>query len=404
MAGRRWGFGGRADAFAAALDGTIGPASDTDARLVALVGRLRAVPEPPAAMRAASRAALMSAATVGAFELARNGSGAALHAAAATTSGSAQVTAGATTGTATFAAGTTASTAAGTAAVGGLAGLVHAAAAPFIAAATVTALTATGIGIAAHRATPGNPFYSIKKGFEQLQLDLADGKTSAAKTRLGFAAARLHEIRQLATTDASALTQKRIAGLVEDVWSNLNAATPALLAGSLPDQQAIWSALNDATTSLNGLTAHLPAALTSTLTTALDQTISLLTSTQSAVGTVLGTLVQGGVGGTVGVPAPSASAGVTVGVPAPGLPTAGPTGVGVPPVSVPPISVPPLGSILSGDGGLVGGLVGGLLPPAPTPQPTGAAGSNPTTPAQGGIVAPVTSAAGGLLCQLLRVC
>jgi hypothetical protein len=62
--------------------------------------------------------------------------------------------------------------------------------------AAVVALT--GVGIASSRSLPGQPFYSLKRASESLQLKMADGDAEKGTKHLEFAATRLREVRALA--------------------------------------------------------------------------------------------------------------------------------------------------------------------------------------------------------------
>ncbi|HUR52393.1 MAG TPA: DUF5667 domain-containing protein [Mycobacteriales bacterium] len=62
--------------------------------------------------------------------------------------------------------------------------------------AAVVALT--GVGVASSRSLPGQPFYSLKRASESLQLQLADGDTAKGTKHLEFASTRLREVRALA--------------------------------------------------------------------------------------------------------------------------------------------------------------------------------------------------------------
>ena len=62
--------------------------------------------------------------------------------------------------------------------------------------ASVVALT--GVGVAASRSLPGQPFYGVKRLSEGIQLDLASGDTAKGSTHLEFAATRLREVKALA--------------------------------------------------------------------------------------------------------------------------------------------------------------------------------------------------------------
>ncbi len=59
----------------------------------------------------------------------------------------------------------------------------------------------TGMGVASSRSLPGQPFYSLKRVSEGLQLQLADNDTARGGKHLEFAATRLREVRALAQGD-----------------------------------------------------------------------------------------------------------------------------------------------------------------------------------------------------------
>jgi hypothetical protein len=65
--------------------------------------------------------------------------------------------------------------------------------------AAVVALT--GVGVASSRSLPGQPFYSLKRASESLQLRFADGDTEKGTKHLEFAATRLREVRAMALGD-----------------------------------------------------------------------------------------------------------------------------------------------------------------------------------------------------------
>lgn len=65
--------------------------------------------------------------------------------------------------------------------------------------AAVVALT--GVGVASSRSLPGQPFYSVKRASESLQLKMANGDTAKGTKHLEFAATRLREVRALALGD-----------------------------------------------------------------------------------------------------------------------------------------------------------------------------------------------------------
>lgn len=57
----------------------------------------------------------------------------------------------------------------------------------------------TGVGVAATHSLPGQPFYSLKRGAESLQLELASGDQAKGSKHLDFAATRLREVTALAS-------------------------------------------------------------------------------------------------------------------------------------------------------------------------------------------------------------
>ncbi|MGB8651216.1 MAG: DUF5667 domain-containing protein [Mycobacteriales bacterium] len=59
-------------------------------------------------------------------------------------------------------------------------------------------IAVTGVGIASSRSLPGQPFYALKRGAEDVQLQLASGDTAKGTKHLEFAATRLREVRALA--------------------------------------------------------------------------------------------------------------------------------------------------------------------------------------------------------------
>ena len=59
----------------------------------------------------------------------------------------------------------------------------------------------TGVGVAATRSLPGQPFYGVKRLSEGVQLDLASGDTAKGTKHLEFAATRLREVKALAHHD-----------------------------------------------------------------------------------------------------------------------------------------------------------------------------------------------------------
>jgi hypothetical protein len=63
---------------------------------------------------------------------------------------------------------------------------------------TMAAVTAVaGVGLAASRSLPGDPFYSVKRGAEALQLNLARDNVAKGEKLLQHANTRLHELARL---------------------------------------------------------------------------------------------------------------------------------------------------------------------------------------------------------------
>ncbi len=255
--------GRKADAFAALLDGTSKPGA-TDpalAHLAKISQRLSAVPQPSPTFKAALREQLVHAAssaaaagpTVGALHVPHprvspgHGAGGAAGSGASGTSSA-------------------------------IMGLGKSA--PIwikifsgIAAATVAG---TGVGVGAHRALPGDPFYGIKKQVEAVQLDLASGAKDKAKTRLGFAHARANELEQLIARDhitptskLSSTTEAHVRGLLQAWAVDAGVATTSLI----QQIRALGSA-----TSTAKLSAELRQLLASFTTDQFGQIGSLLAS------------------------------------------------------------------------------------------------------------------------------
>jgi hypothetical protein len=85
----------------------------------------------------------------------------------------------------------------------------------------------TGVGIAASRSLPGQPFYGLKRGAEGVQLQLAQGDTAKGTKHLEFASTRLREVRALAQGDSqlalgSATTPQAAGAFGGSVTSKIN--------------------------------------------------------------------------------------------------------------------------------------------------------------------------------------
>jgi hypothetical protein len=266
-----------------------------------------------------------------------------------------------------------------------------------------------GVALAAHRSGPGDAFYGLKKATEQLQLGVSGGGADRAKTRLSFEAARIHELRAIASPDASPTEQARIAGLLAQIRGDTQAATYPLAYGDVSDQKALWNSANTTIAELKALGPSLPASLQADLT----QTIALLSSTQTLVSTLLGLVhlpaaVGSGIAGLVGTLLPGTVLPGTLPGALGSNPGSGSTGNGQPTVpGVVQTVTGTIGGLLGGPsggstggttgtgsggttggssggsggvGGLIGGLTGGLLPTAaPTTGPTTAPTAGPTS-------------------------
>jgi hypothetical protein len=226
----------RAERFAAAVDahGDAHLGDPETERLTGLVQRLGAL--QVAGPRPAARAAALAAFAAGAAEIAHHAAPPAAHAAAqAATHATARTAARSAGHAAGRTAGRTVGRSAGRAA-GRTAGhaIGHAAAAhallvPVALGLSAAAVAASGVGVAAHRSLPGEPFYAVKRATESVQLHLAGGGVSGAKERLAIAHTRMAEIRDEALHAPSALRTARIASLVASLDHDVALASGPLL-------------------------------------------------------------------------------------------------------------------------------------------------------------------------------
>jgi hypothetical protein len=97
-----------------------------------------------------------------------------------------------------------------------------------------TAIAIGGVGLGASQSLPGDPLYGVKRQIEQIQLELAGGRTDTALAHLGFAHTRLSEIADLlhgrnADAPLPAELQKRISELLTDWAAETSTGTTALL-------------------------------------------------------------------------------------------------------------------------------------------------------------------------------
>jgi len=300
---------GRAEAFARLLDGS--PAAGAPAALTPLVrlaGSLRAVPGPalPAGV-AAGRAAVVSAA--------HGGGGAAV------------------------------AVAVGKAAVASLPGW-----APLAAGGLATAVGLTGVGAAATRSLPGDPFYGVKRQVERLQVQLAATPAGEGREQLAQAGTRLRELAALLgkpTADPQAVSR-----LVADWATSTRAGAAALLPriGEPGVGEELAAYVRAADPQLRRLAAAVPAALAARLapaTAALGTVARALTAAApAAVPPAAGLVAPPAVAPPVVAP-PAVTPPAVASLPT-GKPLVPPTGkAGAPPErvpvarpTVPPVAVP----------------------------------------------------------------
>jgi hypothetical protein len=222
-------LGRKADAFAALLDGTSKTPQDPAlAHLAQLTQRLSSVPQPSAAFKSALRQQLVHAAAhPAAAASAVSTAPGALH-----TVPRPRLSPGHGTG----AGGAAGSGASGTSSA--IMGLGKSAPLwiKLFTGITAAAVSATGVGVGAHRALPGDPFYGIKKQVEAVQLDLASGAREKATTQLGFAHARINELKELIkrdhitpTSNLSSATAGHVRGLLQAWAEDAGVATTSLI-------------------------------------------------------------------------------------------------------------------------------------------------------------------------------
>jgi hypothetical protein len=392
--------GRKADAFAALLDGSpkAGTQDPALAHLAQLTQRLSSVPQPSPAFKAALRQQLVHAAAHPATAAATATS--ALHALPRPRVSPGHGAGGA--------AGTgTSGTSSAIMGIGKSAPLWI----KLFTGVTAAAVSATGVGIGAHRALPGDPLYFVKKQVEAVQLDLASGSQDKAKTQLGFAHARLNELNQLIkrehvtpTSKLSSATEGHIRGLlqawaqdagvattslIEQIRSLGSAASTAKLSAEL--RQTLATFTTNQFAQLGGLLASVPTGPLQSLTVsalgylqrvdgvlggnpasliqqipipltaipnlqAVIPQLNLPAGLQSALNSVGSTVLPSKGGVTIPNPLPSGVASV-----AGKLPKA--ISSLIIPSAIPTVSVPKLGSGSgSGGGGVKPPSLGGILP------------------------------------------
>jgi Domain of unknown function (DUF5667) len=409
-------LGRKADAFAALLDGT-GKAGTQDpalAHLAQLTQRLSSVPQPSAAFKSALRQQLVHAAAHPAA--AAPSAAGALH-----TVPRPRVSPG-------HGAGSSGTGGAGGVAGSGASGTSSAImglgkSAPLwiklFTGVTAAAVSATGVGIGAHRALPGDPFYGIKKQVEAVQLDLASGARDKATTQLGFAHARINELKQLIKRDhitpnskLSSATEGHVRGLLEAWAEDAGVATTSLIEqirglGSKASTAALSAELRKTLASftsasfgqIGALLADVPAGPLQSLTVS---ALGYLQRVDGVLGGNPATLIQQ-------LPIPlSAIPNLSAVIPQLNLPVGlGSTG-SVPPVgSIPPsaggkLASPPTGTLASPLAKVPGSITSLAFPsqiPSVTLPATGSGGITLPSAGPGGLL-PSDGALSGVIANL----
>lgn len=122
------------------------------------------------------------------------------------------------------------------------------------------ATSLAGVGVAAARSLPGNPFYSIKRGTEAVQLWAAHGDVAKGKRHLEFARTRLAEARALPAGSS------HIASTLDAMNSQTTAGSQELISAyrsskSLAPLAYLVTFTHEQYADLVSLAATLPAAI-----------------------------------------------------------------------------------------------------------------------------------------------
>lgn len=418
----------KAEEFARLLEGSSNAGSGSElSTLQNLASRLSAVPQPRAEFASALRDRLMSeaattlpsaagGAATGSGTAGSGGTGSGTGAGGTGTGGTPAGGAGSAGSTVSSATGTAGSSATGSSAAGGAASTLSTATAggaasggsivsavmtatapawaQFTGVVAATVIAIGGVGVGASQSLPGEPLYGVKRQIEQIQLDLAGGRTDTALTQLGFAHSRLSEIADLLhgrNADAAlpADLQRRISELLTDWAYETSQGTTALL-GQLSAGSGDLAGIRQKLTDFTGSQARALALVVQQLP---DQRLQSLTGSafaylqrlDSALGNPvnLATLLP-----SVGLPLPTTtSPAATTGPSAPTKSKTGSVSSGGSagssantPSSVPTLPIPSNGSTSSGGGST------STIPRTP---------SMPTLPSGGGSVpGPVGSTVG----------
>ncbi|MDX6216588.1 MAG: hypothetical protein QOG99_2172 [Frankiales bacterium] len=257
--------------------------------------------------------------------------------------------------------------------------------------ASIVALT--GIGVAATRSLPGQPFYGVKRVGEGFQLDLASGDTAKGTKHLEFAATRLREVKALAHHDGSlslgapghptaaglafgGSTDSRIAATLKDFDSETRAGTALLTkvydkTGKPAPLRIITSFTKEQTSRLSALLPALPAAVVPQAQSSLDLVTKVGSDATDllAVGTCSGSCYPGNAGPqlpTQPAPAPGATASASQPTDSNGVPDCG---CGQPAPSPQPTTAPAPQPTDSSSPGPTA---------SPAPQPTASPSPSPT--------------------------
>ncbi|MHB8342358.1 MAG: DUF5667 domain-containing protein, partial [Mycobacteriales bacterium] len=237
----------QADRFAALLDGSAHAGSDPAlARLAGLTQRLATLPlRPPPPLTGAGRTAVLAAAAAGA---ATGAAGARLpHARAAHT--------------------------------GALHAFTTPAWLPAVSGALAAAVAVTGVGVAAHRSLPGDPFYGLQRAVQLLQVDVAGGGVARAQERLAIARTQLAELAALSHEGGA--TPARVEALLGNWVTQVNAAGAPLARASAVERARLTAFLSAEQRQLVRLLPALPAATSGAVSRAL-QTVRATTALLAA--------------------------------------------------------------------------------------------------------------------------
>lgn len=202
--------------------------------------------------------------------------------------------------------------------------------------AMASVVAVAGVGVAATRSLPGQPFYGVKKLGEAVQLDLASGDTAKGTKHLEFAATRLREVKALASDQGSlslgapgrptaagvafgGSTDSRIASALRDFDSETHAGTALLkkvydTTGKPAPLRILTRFTAEQTSRLTALLPVLPPAVQPQA----QSSLALVTKTQTdatdllALGTCNGSCYPGNAGPQVpAVPEPTPGATAT---------------------------------------------------------------------------------------------